>query len=283
LNWPGFSLPGSYDIGATYNSDNSYGPVSNTSPFTQVVVAPPDSVAILGVGQMGSWVTSGFAANPNSSQTKVIVAPFPNEGPEIACADGVCPSYDFSIPAQGLLTLPFIFTSSTFGTVYVTVTGAGPGQALPVVQASTEDQANHCRTATVPVVQVSRLIAANLWALNFPGVVLGPPPPAGGVAPHSNLVLGNIMRPDGIPGEDLPLLLQLFDSAGNPAGSASLALSYGQTLLINDVVPFLGGGTGFLGQLRVSKVSGSALMWGIVYTIDADGAVRTVTGANLSP
>ena len=104
-----------------------------------------------------------------------------------------------------------------------------------------------------------------------------------GALVFTNLVLGNIQRADGIPGEDLPLLLELFDNQGHLVGSTSLALSYGETLVVGDV-SFLGvSGFFYGGQLRVTRLSGNALMWGILYTIDSQFGVTASTGVNLSP
>jgi hypothetical protein len=134
----------------------------------------------------------------------------------------------------------------------------------------------------IPIVLLSKLMAADLSTLNFPRVMSGPE--AIGAVVFTNLVLGNIQRADGIPGEDLPLLLELFNTQGSLVGSTSLTVSYGETLVVGDVLSFLGmPGNFFVGQLRVTRVSGKALMWGILYTSDDEVGVTASTGANLSP
>ena len=108
-------------------------------------------------------------------------------------------------------------------------------------------------------------------------------PEAIGAVVYTNLVLGNIRRDDGIPGEDLPLLLELFDTQGNLVGSTLRTLSYGETLVVGDV-SFLGmPGFFYGGHLRVTRVSGKALMWGILYTSDDEVGMTASTGTNLSP
>ena len=85
--------------------------------------------------------------------------------------------------------------------------------------------------------------------------------------------------------------LELFDSDGNLVGSASLTVAYGETALIGDVVQYVGeilplggcAGTLVQQQLRVRRLGGSALMWGIVYTTAPDGSVTASAGVNLSP
>ena len=262
--------------------------------FGATHVAQADSAVILGAGHLGNWITTGFVANPNASPTDLIVAPSPllSSGGASTCSlPAECPFYDVSLPALGSGPLPFAFSGFKYGSVYVTQTvPVPPGQAFPIVQASLSEQ-DACRSANtfrvlqrsvdIPVILLSKLMAANLSTLNFPRVMTFPE--AIGAAVFTNLVLGNIQRADGIAGEDLPLLLELFDFQGNLVGSTSLTLSYGETRVVGDV-SFLGvPGFFYGGQLRVTRVSGRALMWGILYTSDDAVGVTASTGTNLSP
>jgi len=257
-------------------------------------VAYADSFVILGAGQIGTWITTGFIANPNASQTDVRVAPSPVIATLVPCSPpATCPYYDISLPALGSASLPFSFSGFQFGTVYVTqMNPNASGQKLPVVQAILSDQIfcmsgddpfPHHQSAETPVVPLSKLIAANLSTLNFPGV--RPVPEAIRNSLVSNLVIGNIQRADGVAGEDLPLLLELFDQDGHLVGSTSFTLSYGETRVIGDIAGLFGiGPVGFLdGQLRVTRTSGKALMWGILYSLNSEVGVSVTTGVNLSP
>ncbi|HEY6929513.1 MAG TPA: hypothetical protein VJA66_07545 [Thermoanaerobaculia bacterium] len=253
-----------------------------------------DSVVILGAGKIGNWITTGFVANPNSSQTDLIVAPSPVIATLVPCSPPApCPYSDVSLPALGSASLPFSFAGFDFGTVYVTQqqTPGQSGQVLPIVEASLNEN-DGCRSglrpvilvraAEIPVVPLSKLKAANLGVLNFPRAMSFPE--GIGFMVFNNLVLGNIQRDDGVAGEDLPLLLELFDGQGNLLGSTTITLSYGETLVFGDV-SFLNSQPGFFygGQLRVTRISGKALMWGILYTIDSELGVTASTGVNLSP
>jgi hypothetical protein len=252
-------------------------------------VAYADSVVILGAGQIGNWITSGSMANPNSSPIDVRVTLAP------CSVIPTCTLNDFSLPALGSASLPFSSAGFHFGTAYVTqLNPSASGQLLPVVQATLTDQVScqlgddpstdRHQSAEIPVVPLSKLIAANPSTLNFPNVL--PVPEASRFTLVSNLVLGNIQRADGVAGEDLPLLLELFGPDGNLVGSTSLTLSYGETRVVGDVASLLGGRPPILffpGQLRVTRVSGKALMWGILYTLNSSFGVAVSTGVNLSP
>jgi hypothetical protein len=247
-------------------------------------VAHADSAVILGVGQIGNWVTTGFAANPNSSQVDLTVQGSPIAPTAVPCPPGTCIYGNFSLPPQGSGMVPFPFTSSQFGTAYASqVLPPGAGTSFPIIQASLADVSGSCRAAVgTPVILLSRLIAADISRLNFPRVPPAGQSPRPGVG--TNLVLGNIQRADGAPEEELPLLLELFDLQGKLIGSTSLTLAYGETLAFGDVLSLRNAAEIFPGgQLRVSRVSGHALMWGILYTVDPESGVTASTGVNLSP
>jgi hypothetical protein len=243
-----------------------------------------DSAVIVGAGSVGSWTTAGYVANPNSSNETLTVAnvPFP-------CAPPMaCPLNPVFVPPLGSASLTQLLTGE-LTTYYVTQQESSP-PAFPIVRARLESANPLARSVDIPVVTLSRLMAANLAALNFGGITSEPPPPCAFGIPcfpaHSTLVLGNIQRTDTAPTEDLPVLLELFDPSGNRVDSTSLTVPYGETILIGDVVAYVGGLGAFagdLGQLRVTRVSGGALMWGVVYTISFAGPVTASAGVNLSP
>jgi len=199
-----------------------------------------------------------------------------------------CPLNPVLVPPLGSASLTQLLTGE-FTTYYVTQVESSP-PAFPIVRARLESSTPLSRSVDIPVVTLSRLMAANISTLNFGGITSEPPPPCAFGIPcfpaHSTLVLGDIRRTDTAPIEDLPVLLELFDPTGNRVASASLTVPYGETILIGDVVAYIGGlGTfvGELGQLRVTRASGGALMWGIVYTISFSGTVTASAGVNLSP
>src|SRR5262245_4714269 len=56
-----------------------------------------DSVVILGAGQISNWITSGFVANPNPSQSDLMVAPSPIIATLVPCfPPALCPFYNVS-------------------------------------------------------------------------------------------------------------------------------------------------------------------------------------------
>jgi hypothetical protein len=250
--------------------------------FGAVTNAFADSAVIVGAGQVGAWTTTGYVANTNGSTEALVVAyaSLQCEAPLFGC-----PPPTVVRPLGSAYLYPFLF--GEFGTFYVTQQESAP-PPFPVVRASlTNDSSGPARSVDIPVVLLSRLMAANISTLNFGGVTREAPPTCAiGVvcyAPHSTLVLGNIQRADDGSTEDLPVKLELFDTDGSPLSSTSLTIPYGETTLIGDVVEYVGGGILGLGQLRITRTSGGALMSGILYTTAVDGAVTASAGVNLSP
>jgi len=246
--------------------------------------ASGDTAVILGAGSIGTWTTAGYVANPNPVGEALTVAnvPLPCQPPM------ACPLNPVFVLSRGSASLAQLLTGE-FTTYYVTQVESSP-PAFPIVRARLESSTPLARSVDVPVVTLSRLTVANISTLNFGRITSLPPPPcAFGIPcfpPHSTLVLGNIQRTDATPAEDLPVLLELFFPNGNLAGSASLTVPYGETILIGDIAAYVAGPGLFssdLGQLRVTRQSGGALMWGIVYTISFSGTVSASAGVNLSP
>jgi hypothetical protein len=184
-----------------------------------------------------------------------------------------------SVPGLGAANIDAALQawSSSLPAFYLSsVNGAQAGLPLPALRVRFVDRSSPMRSVDVPIVLLSRLMAANVSTLDFAGVTQDR-------SAHSNLVLGNVLKPDSINGEDLPMFLELFDSDGTLVGSSSLGLSYGETILIGDIAASLGFRPLSLGHLRIIRTGGAALMWGILYTIDSNGAATASLGTNLSP
>jgi hypothetical protein len=237
---------------------------------------------ILGGGQVGTWSTAGFVANTSDASVRLTVAPF-----EGVCIPG-CILPEVHLSAHSSLSLDYMLAattsaSTTFETFYLNVfppMGSSPGSiaSVPEIGARFVDQSHPGRSADIPVVLLSRLEAANPSTLNFGGVTLQRGGPG-----KSNLVLGNVARRGTNVGEDLLVTLDLLDAGGLFAGTTTLTIPYRGTVLIGDVVSHLGGSSMTLGQLIVTRIGGNALMWGILYTVDASGAVASTPGMPLSP
>jgi hypothetical protein len=234
----------------------------------------------LGPNQVGSWSVTVDAANAQPVSLNVLVDSIPDSMTQVICTVGCFPPAAL-VPPLGAASLDealyrWSSNASTFYLSGINDVGTQAGLPLPALRTRFVDQNNPTRSVDIPVVLLSRLMSANLSTLDFAGVTQDR-------SAHSNLIIGNVQKADSSNGEDLPMFLELFDSDGIRLGSASLGLSYGETVLIGDIAAYLGSRPLSLGHLRITRNGGAALMWGILYTVDGNGAVTASVGANLSP
>jgi len=242
-------------------------------------IAAQDTAIILGAGRVGSWSTVGFVGNPGSGEVQVTIEPFSGPCPLVCVPPGAVLPAHSSVSLESLLASDEVAT--TFATFYLTASPAsgsptGAPVSVPNIGARLVDQTHPSRSVNVPVVLLSQLEAANPTALHFGGVTHG------GFG-QSNLVLGNIVRAASTNSDDLPVMIDLFDASGALLGTASLTVPYGGIALIGDVAGYISAVPVALGQLRVTRASGNALMWGILYTTDPSGAITATAGMPLSP
>jgi hypothetical protein len=94
---------------------------------------------------------------------------------------------------------------------------------------------------------------------------------------HSNLILSEVSWEEG---RELSVLVEAYSPAGDRLGAAALGLSTGRTLFLVDVVAQLGVAALDGGQIRVTKIGGTGLMWGLLATVSDDGRISVSTGRN---
>lgn len=145
----------------------------------------------------------------------------------------------------------------------------GPAHAAPVVHARVFSQYPPFPVAELPVSRESSLQALNPSdPLVFPGATRH-----AGVVPmiHSNLILGKVEQIS-TPSE---VLVEAFDSQGQMLGSTQVTAP----TTIEDVLNVLGVSELDGGQIRVTKLSGDGIVWGVLTTL-AGETLAVQTGAN---
>jgi virginiamycin B lyase len=238
----------------------------------RIAIAEADHLVIVGAGDAGAWDTRIDPANPESYLLNLKASPvraFP--GP---CVFSFCAQEFLQLPPRG--TTGF-FTShvprTTFqgiGTWFLSAAGfADPAVAgfdLPTVKARVFNRGDPLQSADLPVTRYSTIAALDPSVLSFPGAEKG----ASGE--RSNLVLANLPRDPGFfpPPSSMNVLVEVFSSAGDLQGSGVFALDTATTFLA-DIVGRLGISELHGGQIRVGKMSGTGLLWGILATIQNDG------------
>jgi hypothetical protein len=122
-------------------------------------------------------------------------------------------------------------------------------------------------------VRLSTIVAANPTQLTFAGARQGS-------AGRSNLVLANVRRSPAptFRGNDITAQIDGFAADGSPVGSMVVTLVYGQTIFLGQVLSQMGVTELPNGILRVTKISGDGILWGVLYSVDAVGRLAATLG-----
>jgi hypothetical protein len=247
--------------------------IPRLSLFAAALVLPAallaDSLVIAGAGFTGKWDTEVDIANVSAEPIQVQLS---IQGPPllVPCPPN-CLRKAYDVPARGTIT---VRASDFLGAIFpgpqmvrVETSGGGP---LPVVHARSVSSRSTCEFAELPVVRSSSIEAMVVPVLVFPGVVRG-----GGT--YSNLIL------EALGGASAMVEVELLDRSGHTFGTSVFVIPGESTFsafTLVDVAAHFGAATLDLGQVRVSKLGGTGVLWGALSTIGADGSVRVTVGAN---
>jgi hypothetical protein len=230
-----------------------------------------EDLIIAGGGFVGGWDTeidlANVLADPIDVSLSIVGLPL-----GLPCPPN-CTSKNYTLTGNGTL---HILASDFLGALY-----AGPqmirletaaGVAAPVVHARSVSVASAAQFAELPVVRESTLDALDTSVLVFPGAAR-----QSGV--YSNLILetigGNFLGSQ--------VLVEIFDSSGQRQGSGMFTVageSTPQATTIVDVAVRLGITDLADGQVRVTRLSGTGSLWGVLTTVIGTGSLKVQVGAN---
>lgn len=222
-----------------------------------------DALVVVGAGAAGPWVTEYEFANRDISTAQVHVGPAPFSVP---CPPlQPCEQASVSIPGRGVAKVPALPYGRTFvGSTFVTVANAD----LPTVRARIVNSSRLAQSIELPVTRLSTITALNPSELVFPTAART------GTA-HSNLVLSELSH-----SAALTVRVEAYSAEGTLLGAADLGLERGNSLFIIDVLGTLGI-TGLAnGQVRVTRIEGAGLLWGLLATVTSEGQVFASLGVN---
>jgi hypothetical protein len=92
---------------------------------------------------------------------------------------------------------------------------------------------------------------------------------------HSNLVVAEVGYDDGI-----TVRADAISANGELLGSSSFQIATGSTLFLVDALSQLGVPELDSGQIRVTRIGGTGLMWGLLATLSNDGRITVSPGMN---
>jgi hypothetical protein len=230
-----------------------------------------EDLIIAGAGFVGAWDTEIDMANllaaPVEVGLSIVGLPL-----GLPCPPN-CTSKSYTLPGNGTLR---VLASDFLGAAY-----PGPqmirlqtaaGTPAPVVHARSVSSLSAAQFAELPVVRESSLEAMDTSVLVFPGA-------ARQAGVYSNLILeqigGNFLGSQ--------VLVEIFDASGQSRGSRTFAVAGEQTpqaTTIVDVALRLGITELEDGQVRVTRLSGTGSLWGVLTTVLGTGSLKVQLGAN---
>jgi hypothetical protein len=230
-----------------------------------------DTLVFAGTIQAGPWQTQFLVGN----RTALPVEAYLGSDPTVP---GACPPIT-GCPGTRLLQVPANGLRATtdpgvgVGTTYVSTTS---NVEVPAVSARIGNVDVPAESVDVPWVRLSTIVAANPTQLTFAGVRQGS-------AGRSNLVLANVRRSPAptFRGDDITAQVDAFAADGSPLGSMVVTLAYGQTVFLGQVLSQVGVTELPNGVLRVTKIGGNGILWGVLYSVDASGGLAATLGAYL--
>lgn len=242
----------------------------------KIAISEADHVVVVGAGNTGPtgpgvpgpgpWDTEFQFSNPRSYSVGLTYSPFgPFPGP---CLGASCARPTLVLPAFGAAER---FASGVLRFSAIETWSISPsGFDLPTVKTRILNRENPMLSADLPAVRYSTIAALDPSVLSFPGAEKS----AAGA--RSNLVLTNLLRPEG----SMIVLVEIFSAAGDLLGSETVVLDSAATLFLTDIVGRSGVGDLRGGHVRATKVGGAGLLWGLLATIREDSTLTLALGAN---
>ena len=240
-----------------------------------------ETLLIAAGGFVGAWDTEIEMANVLADPVDVTlsITGIPSGLP---CPPN-CTSQTLTVPGHGMQR---VLASAFLGSVY-----AGPqmirvdtpaGVAAPSVHARSINAVSETQFAELPVVRLATIEGLDTSVLVFPGVTR-----QSGV--YSNLIL------EGIGGSfsgGSTVMVELFDASGQSLGSQTFAITgeatFQATTIVDIVARIVGTnsppGTDLPiledGQIRVTRLTGTGSLWGVLTNVLGSGALKVKLGAN---
>ena len=230
-----------------------------------------ETLIIAAGGWVGPWDTEIEMANTEADPIDVFLSV--HGVPLGAPCPPACNGKTYTVPGNGLLR---VLASDFLGELY-----RGPqmirvetdaGVPAPVVHARSVSQASTAQFAELPVIREDSLLALDPQVLVLPGASR-----QGGI--RSNVIL------ESIGGGLVPTAvhIELFDAGGQLLGAGDFVVMGDATIqatTIVDVVGALGVSTLASGQVRVTKIAGPGVLWGVLATVVGEGSLKISMGAN---
>jgi hypothetical protein len=223
-----------------------------------------EELIIVGAGNSGSWHTEFEFANPLDIPVHAGVGIL--ETSDSVCVLGSCPVKGFDMPASGVIRENSGGPPAVWDGVRTFFVASDT--QVPTVRAWLVNLNRPLQTVELPVVRQASVARLQPTVLAFPSALRTS-------SAHSNLVVAEVGHSG-----DLLVAIEAFSPNGQLLGSREFFVATRRTLFLVDVLAYLGVPELPGGQIRVRKLTGNGLMWGVLATLHDDGRITVSQGAH---
>jgi hypothetical protein len=221
-----------------------------------------DVLVAIGAGVAGTWETEIEFANLEDRNLSVFAGEQPHP---FVCVTSPCGIAYAALPGNG--TARVVTSSGDFGRYTGRLfLGADDAEDLPTIRARVVNRARPTQAIELPLFRRSTLVAMNPGVLAFPFRIVS-------AGDHSNLFVSEIGLSSG-----LSVTIEAFAFSGERVASTTRSVAPGETLFLVDVLAQLGVTGISEGQVQVTKIGGSGILWGLLSTVSDDGRVAVSVG-----
>ncbi|MEX1246669.1 MAG: hypothetical protein WEB59_02940 [Thermoanaerobaculia bacterium] len=219
-------------------------------------------LAVFGAGDSGLWRSEFTISSTAAVPTQLILSFAP---------DQICPPLTTCHTIADMAPHGTVVLGAPFGhSVGVAYVASLDSTLVPAVLARALDESG--RAVDLPVFRLRSLLALNPSTLVLPGAITGQ-------SGRSNLLLANLGEVGQYDGDSVDLKVEVLDADGVALGSRTVSLDFRNSMMLVDVVRWVGVTDLTRGQVVVTKVGGSGMFWAIMPIVRADGNVSISSGS----
>jgi hypothetical protein len=140
---------------------------------------------------------------------------------------------------------------------------------VPLVRARIYNSAQPSQGADLPVFHLATILGLNPTVLVFP---IRPQ------AIRTNLLLANVKNPAPFRGGEVTVKIELFAADGSLLATRVVTIAAVDQTYLVDISQVFQVANPVSGQIRVTRVGGDGVFWGILPSLNADGTISITLG-----
>ncbi len=224
-----------------------------------------DALLVLGAGNAKPWVTELVFSNPTSEVAGPFIIGGGGQDTQSVCPPltGCNNQASALVPPNGTVVTG---CPDGFPVMYIRQGAVG---GVPLVRARIFNSTQPVQGADLPVFHLATILELN------PAVLVFPIRPQ---AVRTNLLLANVKNPAPFRGGEVTVKIELFAPDGSLLVTGLVTITAVDQLYLVDIGQFFQVANPSSGQVRVTRVGGDGVFWGILPSLNADGTISITLG-----